>query len=237
MYISPSVGAVYAQAAREMGVDVEEEQMETVLYETWLDLAPTNDVRERNLISSDSRDRDLWRHFLRIVYENVEDLQELDFTNWFEHLYHRFGRAETFSLFQETRDVLETVRKRYPVVGVVSNWDSRLLHICHELEIETHFDFILPSAVAGYRKPSPRIFSEALDRAGFQPHQTVHVGDSMNDDVRGARESGLHGILLERNSDGKEHNVPVLNDLSELPAYLSSLSRDSENKRNAQQYN
>ena len=51
-------------------------------------------------------------------------------------------------------------------LGVISNWDSNLPEMCRAWGIAPFFDFILASWGVGYAKPNPRIFQEAVHRAG-----------------------------------------------------------------------
>ena len=45
-------------------------------------------------------------------------------------------------------------------------------------------------------KPSPAFFTLALDRLGAPPGETAMVGDSLINDVAGAQEAGIPGILV-----------------------------------------
>ena len=52
----------------------------------------------------------------------------------------------------------------------------------------------------GLQKPDPRLFEIALQRAGCCAQQAVHVGDSIEADVLGARRAGIASIWLNRQS-------------------------------------
>lgn len=56
---------------------------------------------------------------------------------------------------------------------------------------------VIDSAVVGAAKPDPRIFHAALTRAGVTPAQTVHVGDTLVNDVAGARAAGITPIHFD----------------------------------------
>jgi putative hydrolase of the HAD superfamily len=59
-------------------------------------------------------------------------------------------------------------------------------------------DGIVTSAELGARKPAAEIFAHALALAGACAHRAVHVGDSLEEDVGGARAAGITPILLVR---------------------------------------
>jgi ribonucleotide monophosphatase NagD (HAD superfamily) len=46
-------------------------------------------------------------------------------------------------------------------------------------------------------KPSPGFFRTALDGMGVPPQQVAMVGDDIENDVRGAQDAGLTGILVQ----------------------------------------
>lgn len=63
-------------------------------------------------------------------------------------------------------------------------------------EISDCFDFVITSASAGFYKSSPKIYLHALEMAGVQPHEAVHIGDSPRWDVTTAKSVGMSTILL-----------------------------------------
>ncbi len=56
---------------------------------------------------------------------------------------------------------------------------------------------VIDSAVAGLRKPDPRIYAAALSGLGLAPGQVLHVGDSLHLDVLGARAAGLSSLHFD----------------------------------------
>lgn len=56
---------------------------------------------------------------------------------------------------------------------------------------------VVDSAVAGLRKPDPRIFAAALTALGLPAADVLHVGDSVHLDVLGARAVGLPSLHFD----------------------------------------
>ena len=75
-------------------------------------------------------------------------------------------------------------------------------------------------------KPHPSIFESALHLAGATAAESVMVGDSYPHDIEGARRVGMRGILVQRSTrvpppiPPMPPDVPVIRDLSELPALI-----------------
>jgi putative hydrolase of the HAD superfamily len=56
---------------------------------------------------------------------------------------------------------------------------------------------VFDSGVVGVRKPDARIFAMALDCHRVRPEDSMHIGDSLIDDVAGAREAGLSAVHID----------------------------------------
>lgn len=146
-----------------------------------------------------------------------------------EELLATFESDETYRLFPEVRETLEDLANRGMVVGVVSNWSERLPLLLKKLGIDSLLEFIVASAEIKSEKPDRAIFDRALFRAGVPAEETLHVGDHMDRDVRGALRAGLRAALLDRAAEenGTHDGVPVLTDLRGvlplvcLPAHAS----------------
>ena len=91
---------------------------------------------------------------------------------------------------------------------------------------ESLFSQIVISGVYGIGKPRPEIFLHLTDRLGVSPAEAAMVGNSLERDIRGARNSGIISIWLQ--VPGSEEHSPVEPDftiagLPELPALLERI--------------
>jgi HAD superfamily hydrolase (TIGR01549 family) len=129
--------------------------------------------------------------------------------------------AENFELFEDALPVLEELRVAGVEIGLVSNGIRDLTEFVahHRLDV----DAIVDSRSHGRVKPHPTIFQAALDVLGVAPAEAVMVGDSLEEDVEGARALGMQAILIDR-EDRHPDVEQRLTDLYGLPAALG-LSR------------
>jgi putative hydrolase of the HAD superfamily len=68
-------------------------------------------------------------------------------------------------------------------------------------------------------KPHPSIFEAALKLAGVSASDALMVGDSLTQDIDGARRVGMRGVLVRRSeliANPRETDVPVIRSLVEL---------------------
>lgn len=56
---------------------------------------------------------------------------------------------------------------------------------------------IVDSDVVGIRKPHPAIFEPAIEAVGTEPERTLYLGDTVRNDVDGARAAGLRPVHLD----------------------------------------
>jgi putative hydrolase of the HAD superfamily len=126
--------------------------------------------------------------------------------------------AEHFELYDDALPVLDALRARGLKLGLVSNTGRNLDEFVshHRLDV----DAALGSGAFGRTKPHPTIFRAVLERLEVDPSDAAMVGDSIEDDIEGARATGIpRAFLLDR--EGRYPEVPErLPDLLALPAAL-----------------
>jgi putative hydrolase of the HAD superfamily len=129
-----------------------------------------------------------------------------------------------FRPFDDARPAILAARARGLHVVVASNWDVSLHDVLERLGLTPALDGVVTSAQAGDRKPAPAVFERALALAGVGPGQAIHVGDSIEEDVEGARRAGIEPVFLSRDGRSGPAGVRTIAGLDELEAVLSSRS-------------
>ncbi|MEN8251983.1 MAG: HAD family hydrolase [Patescibacteria group bacterium] len=77
------------------------------------------------------------------------------------------------------------------------------------------------SCTFGQRKPSFDIFQEGCRKIDLKPDEVFMIGGSKVSDYIGAREAGMHSVLLERNIGVNTQDVLSINSLDEVFYYLN----------------
>jgi HAD superfamily hydrolase (TIGR01549 family) len=129
--------------------------------------------------------------------------------------------SENFELFEDALPTLEELRRSNLRIGLVSNGirDLKEFVVHHRLDV----DAAVGSRAHGRVKPHPTIFQAALELLGVDARDAAMVGDSLEEDVEGARALGMRAILIDRDERHPEVEER-LTDLYGLPAALG-LSR------------
>jgi putative hydrolase of the HAD superfamily len=118
--------------------------------------------------------------------------------------------AVRFRAYPEVPAVLERLRAGGARLAVVSNWDVSLHDVLERTQLRALVDVVVISAELGAAKPDPAIFRAALDRLGATARDAIHVGDSVEHDVAGARAAGVEAVLVARNGAQAPDGVRVV---------------------------
>ncbi len=125
--------------------------------------------------------------------------------------------SANFELYEDVLPVLARLREADVKIGLVSNTSRDLTAFVGHFSLTV--DAWISSGVHGKVKPSPSIFLAALELLDVEPAAAVMVGDSLLDDVEGARALGIRAFLIDREGRFPERD-DALPTLLALPALL-----------------
>jgi putative hydrolase of the HAD superfamily len=107
-----------------------------------------------------------------------------------------------FEAFPDAAPALGELRSRGLGLLCVSNWDVSLPQVLERCGLGDALDGVVTSAQTGARKPDPAIFDAALELAGCDADEALHVGDTPEEDRAGASAAGVRSLLIEREGGG-----------------------------------
>ena len=211
--VEPSVGEVYAKYARPFGFTGSGEELNRRFRKEWSDSGGIESLGKK---SGEEAEKKFWRNLVFQVFKSSDGLT--DFEHYFEVVYEAFSRKDHWRVFEDvvSSGILNKLKKRGVILGVVSNWDSRLHSILKSTDLSNYFDFILASAEVGSAKPDKKIFVEALRRSRVSPHEVCHIGDDFNTDVKGAGNVGIDAILIDRKGKYEKDSITTVSSFLEL---------------------
>lgn len=182
-----------------------------------------------------------WENWWRMIVYNVFREQHRNASDITLHkiassLIKCYSTSMCWHKYPGAIELLESLKKRGRILGVISNFDERLEQILLETSIRSYFSFVLTSYNFGTEKPDVSIFKEALRltqlRHGIdlRPEQALHVGDTIRDDYVGAKNAKWNAVLVRHDEQPvQDERVPkdhVVRGLPELRDYLDSLFRN-----------
>jgi putative hydrolase of the HAD superfamily len=189
------VGESYAAIAAKHGKDVLASDI-AERFRVCFDLAPRLAFPGATEQSLTGLERDWWKQLVAHVFEPWTPFDR--FEEYFAELFAYFAEPKAWALYPEVSETLSALKQRGVILGVISNFDSRLVGILDGLGAGSSFGQIFVSSRVGYAKPDPRIFQVALSCHGLRPSDAIHVGDSETNDLQGANNAGLRGVLVDR---------------------------------------
>jgi putative hydrolase of the HAD superfamily len=189
----PSWSALSTTVLAQRGHDVSVEQLQAAWRETGQVFLRASDEGRTFSTSHDESHR-FWTNLYAelIGHLGVEDPEAP------EVLYETFSDPSRYALFDDAIPALDALASRGTKLGVISNFESWLNVMLDKLAIKQRFDVLAISGDLGWEKPDPRIFKWAMEEAGAEPHECLHVGDSPHFDAIPAQQLGMTGVLIDR---------------------------------------
>lgn len=129
------------------------------------------------------------------------------------------------TFFPHAEALLQQLSSRY-TLATISNGNADV----RRLGLDRYFKVLVSADEIGLSKPDPAPFLAALERAGAEPEETLHIGDHPVDDIRGAQAVGMHTLWFNRlglawpgqAQPGLAEPHGEVRCLSEIPAFLQS---------------
>jgi putative hydrolase of the HAD superfamily len=211
--VHPSVGHIYALHARAHGFEGTDEALDLEFRTQWKKMGG---IESLGHMSGEVAERKFWKDLVHGVFSKHGGLQNFD--QYFDRIFDEFRKKENWRIFDDLieSDILGKLKSRGVVLGVISNWDSRLPDTLESIGLAKYFDFILCSAVVGSAKPDEKIFKLALEKSGVSADKACHIGDEIRTDCEGANKVGIDGILIDRNDHFDLSAFPKVKSLAEL---------------------
>ncbi len=139
-------------------------------------------------------DQEIWILFTERIIEGMGGSGDtyaaaVEMTANWEHAQH-------FELYDDAPPALAALRRHGLKLGLLSNTERDLTDFVahHRLAV----DAVLTSRVHGKTKPHETIFRRMLELLDVDAADAVMVGDTLEDDVEGARAVGMRAILVDR---------------------------------------
>jgi len=110
---------------------------------------------------------------------------------------------------------------RGALVAVLSNSEGGLAALLGEIGLADLFAAIIDSGRVGLEKPDRRIFEHTLATLGASAAGAIHIGDSWDADIVGARGAGWRAIWYGRRATAVDDpDIAIARDPAEVRAAL-----------------
>ncbi len=134
--------------------------------------------------------------------------------------FQQLFRANTSDYaYPDVFPTLDALQSRGYILGALTGRLHSSEGILQKLGIRRYLSFYLHAGELGVLKPDPRLYQEALARAGVTADQAVLVGDHPSD-VEGARSVGITPLVIARRRRLPLDGLVQFDDLRQLIEWL-----------------
>ena len=192
--------------------------------------------------------QNLIRHFMALLYKNPDELVRaenepethyrarllqwslngklpgnvnLDIcSKWIDALM--VSRMEHFDFFEGTTEKLKTWRQEYRLVVVTNGPVYSQQPKAERIHLDQHVDRVVLAGEHPWQKPDPLLFEWALQQEQLEPHEVLHVGDSLGSDIAGAISASIPNVWVNPSlrhgprEPKPDHVIAHINDLDKI---------------------
>jgi putative hydrolase of the HAD superfamily len=131
------------------------------------------------------------------------------------------------------RKVMETLQRRGHRLGLISNAGdaANARRLLRKTGVGDYLQPILISSEVGWRKPHEEIFLQVLRAWSVRADEVVMVGDTLEEDILGAKKAGMRQIWLRGDGRLEERHEEIAPDviadaLAHVPALVEALGSE-----------
>ncbi len=117
-------------------------------------------------------------------------------------------------------EILEYLKPNYRIHIITNGFHEIQGKKLKNSGIDAYFEHVVDSEMAGVKKPNPKIFHLALDKAGATPQRSLMIGDNLEADILGARAIGMNTIHFNSNGEGHHTICQIITTLDEIKQFL-----------------
>jgi YjjG family noncanonical pyrimidine nucleotidase len=123
---------------------------------------------------------------------------------------------ENNHLFDGAIELLDYLKPNYKLHIITNGFASVQAKKIKNANLDSYFETITNSEMAGEKKPHQHIFNYALKQANASKSESLMIGDSYEADILGAIDAGLDVVFFNVQNQKIEQDIIQINHLSQL---------------------
>ena len=214
----PDVTTVYFETGRRFGSHLERVEIDRRFRELYsFHFLKPRRSEPNGLKTDDGLERGRWFDLVTSLFKDVVDAASL-----FQTLWDHFALPTSWALYPDVASSLAILKQRGLRIGIASNFESRLLSICRNQPDLKPMEWVFPSSLVGWNKPSPRFYEAIAAHFSAASHELIMVGDHEVNDYQTPKSSGWTSFHLVREPGHllASHQIAAL---AELPNRIERL--------------
>ena len=123
-------------------------------------------------------------------------------------------------LFEGAVEILDYLILKYKLHIITNGFEEVQHKKLKNSGIDCYFSTVTTSEEVGLKKPNPKVFLTALNKANSLPAQSVMIGDSLEADILGANNIGMQTIFYNYRNENISKKIKSIDSLLEIKNYL-----------------
>lgn len=123
-------------------------------------------------------------------------------------------------LFEGAVEILDYLILKYKLHIITNGFEEVQHKKLKNSGIDHYFSTVTTSEEVGLKKPNPKVFLTALNKANSFPTQSVMIGDSLEADILGANNIGMETIFYNYRNESISKKIKSIDSLLEIKNYL-----------------
>ncbi len=125
------------------------------------------------------------------------------------------------NLFPYSIEVLKYLKNKY-MLHIITNGFEEVQHLkLRNSELTPYFSEVITSERSGFKKPDERMFLFSLDLTRANAETSLMIGDSLEADIIGAKNIGMHQVYF--NPEGIPHEEDLTHEIRSLNELMTIL--------------
>ena len=139
-----------------------------------------------------------------------------------DHLIHLLSERYIDNLSNETallpyaKEILEYLDKKYELHIITNGFDSIQYKKLRNSKIVDFFNTVTTAEEVQLKKPHPKVFYHALDKAQAHKKESLMIGDNLEADIHGAVQIGMQAIHLSNAENRYKRSIGQLDALKAI---------------------
>lgn len=220
IYPEPDVATAYAIIGQKYGSRLTAADLRSrfsgVFAESMSACLPTE---SGDVVTNEELELQRWQWIVDQMLPDVTDKESC-----FQELYDHFARPESWRLFPDAAEAINTLSRQALRLAIASNFDQRLRQVCRGFPEFQAVERIVVSTEVHACKPSSRFYQGLLQACGCGPDELWMVGDEFDADVAGPEALGIRATWVDRKSSERSSPASTVRLLTELVDSILSSS-------------
>lgn len=218
IYPEPDVATSYAIIGQKYGSRLTAADLRSRFSDVFVkSTAACLPTESGDVVTNEELELQRWQWIVDQMLPDVSDRESC-----FQELYDHFARPESWRIFPDAAEAINTLSRQSLRLAIASNFDQRLRQVCRGFPEFQAVERIVVSTEVYACKPSARFYQGLLQACKCGPDELWMVGDEFDADVAGPEALGIRATWVDRNSAGRPSQASTIRLLTELVDSISS---------------